>query len=533
MTGKVLYECTLLNIIFRFEYEDNMNLDEFFDEDTKQLVKNTEYKLNSVIVHYGESGCGHYVSYINTNMNGLSRWVKCDDELVYRVTSWEATTNNYGVPEGTKEQDSGTAYVLTYFRQDVIDEMMCKAGEDDILKHVKETLTKRYDEEERAYKEKQEQTFCQTLYVVNDDILKQLKYSRFDLLDFKEHDLTKDLPRVVLPKDMFIGNIYNELRLHCDFLTNKYFKIYLFRHSEIPYASTEMKLAFKGGMRPCQLLSPEVFHQSQMIGDGIVQNAIYVREVDEPIKLEEFHENHVNMLVFVKVFDQGELYFAGSLMIQPHDVLAELIPEFKRVCGFSDDQNVRAYTEVSPYDVRELEDDDVANSHNGFNGDGSIVVIEKVDGITDQSFHRYWMELSRSVTLHIERNEDLFPLNTLKEPNDSQMIECRIETQLMKIAEDIVEKYPNVNKNQVLIWRDAPTFDKPSYFYYDHMNNSTVADILGTKPDAYDGRERFQFDLKYTIFAFKLEKQANYMQQTVYAVGPRFAKNVIPSNLKM
>jgi len=458
------------------------------------------------------------------NGAGKSRWVKCDDELVYRVTNLEAITNNYGIPEGAKEQDSGTAYVLTYLRNDVIDGMMCPVAEKDIHPEVRNIIIKRFDEEEQLYKERTEQAYYQTLYVVNDSLLKNLKYSRFDLLDFKDESLTKNLPRVVLPKDMFLGGIYKQLRIHCDFLTNKNFRIYLFRHAEIPFTSADSKVSFKGGLRPCQLMSPEVLNQTQLLGEGYVQNAIYVREIDESPMLEDFHENNNQMLVFIKIFDQGELYFVGSMMIMPHDVISELAPEFKRICGFTSDQPIAIYAEVSPFDIRELEDDDVANGHNGFNGDGSIVVIEKLGypGAPEkQQFLTYWHNLSRSVILNIKRDEELFPLNTLREAGESKSIDCYVDTELMKIAEEIAEAHPGVDRNQILIWRHGPSFDKPSYVFYEHMNNSTVADLLGTKPDTFDGRDRFQYDLKYTIFSHKMEPHSTYFQQIVYAIGVR------------
>uniref|UniRef100_A0AC34QJV6 Ubiquitin carboxyl-terminal hydrolase 7 n=1 Tax=Panagrolaimus sp. JU765 TaxID=591449 RepID=A0AC34QJV6_9BILA len=508
----------------RFEYDSQMDLEEFLDE--KLPIKNAKYTLNSVLVHYGESGCGHYVSYVDTNMNHTdSRWVKCDDELVYRVTNGEAITNNYGITEGAKEQDSGTAYVITYIRNDVIEEMMCPVTEQDMSPAVREIITKRFDEEEQNYKEKMESTFCQTLFVLNDEILKDLKYSRFDLFDPKDEELTKGLPRIILPKDMFIGDLYKNLRTHCDFLTDRNFRVYLFRHSEIPYTSADMKVPFKGGLRPCYMMVPEVLHQAQMLGDGYVQGAVYVREIEEPLMLEDCQENPMEMLIFIKVFEQGELYFAGSMMIIPNDVVSDLFPEFRRACGFSNDQPIRVYTEVSPFDVRELEEDDVANSHNGFNGDGSIIVVEKVEEQDDEEkrFTTHWDKLSRAVTLNIEKDNDLFPLNTIKQHPLTHTIECLVDSEVSQIAEDICDNGPpGIDKNHILIWKASPGFDRPSYNFWDQMNASTVGDLIGTKSDAFDGRERYIFDLQYTILNFPLEQNVIYYQKPVFYIDSRF-----------
>jgi ubiquitin carboxyl-terminal hydrolase 7 len=502
----------------RFEYASKMNMNEFLEDSVKNIA-NCTYILYSVVVHYGESGCGHYACYVNTNLQGKPRWVKCDDELTFRVTDVEAISNNFGVPEGSKEQDTGTAYVVTYLREDQIEDLMCEATDNDLHSNIRNKIIENFEEDYDAHMERMETMHCQNLLVASNALLREHGTQRFDLIDFKQpNDM---FPRVVLSKDMLVGDIYKELRMRCDMLANAEFRVYLFRTAEIMYPNAQTRGSFKGGQRPCLLVPPEGLYQCQTLCEGYVNHAVYVRMIENSPLGPEMYQPPSDMLVFIKYYENGQYKIMGSIQVERMQAIDELKPEVREVCDLPENTPIRLYTEVSPGDVRELEDDDVATAHNGFDGDGSIMVVEKVQDNNPDilAFPHFWENLSRGVALILDKDDDLFAINTVKHIFDTHMIECYIDTPVRSIVDELVVRYPNFKRDQFLIWKVGPIFDKPSLTFYEHMNATTVADILSIRTDMYDPRDRYEFHLRYTVFSFEIKSEQPYLQQCVYVVN--------------
>lgn len=57
--------------MFRFEFRDELVLNEFVDEHGER--DDYTYLLHAVLVHSGDFHGGHYVVFINTNLNGKHR----------------------------------------------------------------------------------------------------------------------------------------------------------------------------------------------------------------------------------------------------------------------------------------------------------------------------------------------------------------------------------------------------------------------------------------------------------------------------
>ncbi|KAJ9449139.1 Ubiquitin carboxyl-terminal hydrolase 13 [Diplonema papillatum] len=73
-------------------------------------MRDDVYVLHSVMVHSGTSEGGHYVCYIQTDLEGT--WLKFNDQRVTRVREAEAIDDNFGF-----FGRSSSAYLLTYVRR--------------------------------------------------------------------------------------------------------------------------------------------------------------------------------------------------------------------------------------------------------------------------------------------------------------------------------------------------------------------------------------------------------------------------------
>ena len=93
------------------------------------------------------------------------------------------------------------------------------------------------------------------------------------------------------------------------------------------------------------------------------------------------------------------------------------------------------------------------------------------------------------------------------------------DTPIRCIVDELVIRYPTFKRDQILIWKVGPVFDKPSLTFYEHMNSTTVADILGIRAEMYDPRERYEFNLRYTVFAFEIKAEQSYFQQCAFIVN--------------
>lgn len=97
-----------------YSFDDRLDLSEFLE---KPDCSPCSYKLLSILVHSGDNSSGHYVSFINPELDG--QWFKFDDDIVGRVGPSDAMERNFG---GTFTEDYGThntsAYMLVYIRED-------------------------------------------------------------------------------------------------------------------------------------------------------------------------------------------------------------------------------------------------------------------------------------------------------------------------------------------------------------------------------------------------------------------------------
>ncbi|CAF2363743.1 unnamed protein product [Rotaria sp. Silwood2] len=135
-----------INDSYSFDY--HLDLSEFLEKPNCSLCS---YKLLSILVHSGDNSSGHYVSFINPELDG--QWLKFDDDVVARVAPSDAMERNFG---GIQDDDgrmyNTSAYMLVYIREDCQKDILCDIN----LEDIPENLIRRFDYEKKTLLKRRE-----------------------------------------------------------------------------------------------------------------------------------------------------------------------------------------------------------------------------------------------------------------------------------------------------------------------------------------------------------------------------------------
>lgn len=150
------------------------------------------YKLHGVLVHSGDVHGGHYFGMIKPEKD--SKWYRYDDERVIPVTIDDVLEEHFGgegktsfsqpnglVPQSRMARNAAqwkrftSAYMLVYFREDAIDEILSPITPQDVPIHVIKKVEEERIEAARLKREKEEMHLYTTVRVI-------------DLETFRHHD---------------------------------------------------------------------------------------------------------------------------------------------------------------------------------------------------------------------------------------------------------------------------------------------------------------------------------------------------------
>lgn len=228
-----------------------------------------------------------------------------------------------------------------------LEDLMPEVTDVDLHPNIRNKIMENFEEDYDAHLERMDTIHSQSLLVVSDELLKSHSTERFDLIDFKQPNTS--YPRVVLSKDMLLGDIYKELRSRCDMLVNAEFRVYLFRTADIMFPAVQTRGTYKGGLRPCFLVPPEGFYQCQTLCEGYVNLAIYVRMLEKAPVGPEMYQPPTDMLVFIKFYDNGRLRIMGSIQVERMQAIVELKTDAREICELDENAAIRFYTVSSPF----------------------------------------------------------------------------------------------------------------------------------------------------------------------------------------
>ncbi|GAA5804222.1 hypothetical protein HPULCUR_009709 [Helicostylum pulchrum] len=152
---------TMIKINDHHVFPDHINLNEFCSNPCKDASE-YNYVLHGVLVHSGDIDGGHYFALLKPEKDG--KWFRFDDDRVTPVTLREVFDDNYGDdplrPANINDDDPKTlvaddqlrctsaralkrftnAYMLVYFQQNKLDEILAPVKGEEIPKHLNRSL---------------------------------------------------------------------------------------------------------------------------------------------------------------------------------------------------------------------------------------------------------------------------------------------------------------------------------------------------------------------------------------------------------
>ncbi|KAI7896065.1 biquitin carboxyl-terminal hydrolase [Mucor mucedo] len=152
---------TMIKINDHHVFPDNINLNEFCSIPSQDPT-DCNYVLHGVLVHSGDIDGGHYFALLKPEKDG--KWFKFDDDRVTPVTLREVFEDNYGDdplrvadlndddPKTPVTEDQlrctsaralkrfTNAYMLVYFQQNKLDEILGPVKDEEIPKHLARSL---------------------------------------------------------------------------------------------------------------------------------------------------------------------------------------------------------------------------------------------------------------------------------------------------------------------------------------------------------------------------------------------------------
>jgi ICP0-binding domain of Ubiquitin-specific protease 7/Ubiquitin carboxyl-terminal hydrolase len=186
------------------------------------------YHLHGVLVHSGDVHGGHYFGMIKPGKD--QKWYRYDDERVIPVTLSDVLEENFGgesTPTSTTMSALSisrlsrhaaqwkrftSAYMLVYFRESALDEILAPITEADVPSHVVNTVHAEREEAMRVKREKDEEHLFINVRVI--DVESFRHHEGVDLANFdaSDREAAKWVHVFRIKKDLTWAAFYESLR---------------------------------------------------------------------------------------------------------------------------------------------------------------------------------------------------------------------------------------------------------------------------------------------------------------------------------
>ncbi|VDK42338.1 unnamed protein product [Anisakis simplex] len=488
----------------KFEFPALLNLNKFVEDgDTKEPI---DFVLHAVLVHSGDFHGGHYVVFINTNMNGPAKWCKFDDDVVSRASVRDAIDSNYGGDDPELPGKSFTnAYMLVYVQKSRLNEVLCPVTEEDIPRH----LRTRFDDEKSAdakkKKEKMEAHLFTEVIVILEEYM--YDYNGFDLFDPKILD---DVQHLKVEKKMTIDQLYSLFarEFHVD---ENAFRLWLVQDNTVRDERSNAPPLNR--LRPSMLLKRDHDRVDRDTNDRVDavldsdRNIIFMEVAPDnggsARSLPAYNEAH-DMMFFLKYYDadQRQTFFSGHIMINCKSTIRAHVPQILDRVRLPLGTELKFYEEIAPEKMRPLAIDDVLSQDHALVEvvDGAILVFERADKSTlENNAHLYHMQKYNTMLVEAVQNPDGFgtPLTERFSPVLGEISQTWTMDHVMKwIANNI-----GCSSDRILLWKVSQYNEKPTNNHVsDHeMRVCAVKDLLGlTGPNRHDPRRQKRYRIYYT-----------------------------------
>ncbi|KTW29759.1 hypothetical protein T552_00966 [Pneumocystis carinii B80] len=187
---------TMVKINDHHEFPLEIDLEEFLSDDANKSEPHI-YKLHGVLVHSGDLHGGHYYALLKPEKKG--HWYKFDDDRVTKATLKEVLDENFGgdisltnnyiknpYSRNSSLKRYTNAYMLIYFRENELDEILKPVVESDIPSHLRKRLESEKAALEARRKEREEMHLYLYVKIVTDEDFKA--HQGFDLSNIEERD---------------------------------------------------------------------------------------------------------------------------------------------------------------------------------------------------------------------------------------------------------------------------------------------------------------------------------------------------------
>ncbi|KAI7870464.1 hypothetical protein BDF14DRAFT_1774466 [Spinellus fusiger] len=354
---------TMVKINDRYEFPEEINLDEFCSDSEQQ--EPYDYQLHGVLVHSGDLHGGHYFALIRPEKE--DKWLRFDDDRVTPVTKKEAFEENFG--ENSSKDHLGAdlpiedvritnvklfkrftnAYMLVYIRKSKLDEILAPVLEENIPFHLKRRINEEQAADEKRKKDKEDLVLCTKVAVMNDSTFS--KRQEFDLatLDDKNNALSPGVEEFKLLKTETISALKQQIIAHYHLEPDKFRLWTLCRNNKI--LRVDQVIGPADEKKPIEKLR-EATCLAKHIG-GYVK--IYLETVDSyHPKLPAIGSD--TALLFLKYYDTTtqEITGLGHLFAKLDKKIEDLLSALRQRAGLSIDSAITLYKEIKPTMIEEI-----------------------------------------------------------------------------------------------------------------------------------------------------------------------------------
>ena len=441
----------------RFEFTENLDLSEFLQnpeatQDEAMEVDGEEkldlgtYVLHAVLVHSGDNHGGHYVVFINPNLDG--KWCKFDDDVVSRCTSHEAIQNNFGgSDDDLATKQSSNAYMLVYVRKSAMKEIICDVAEDDIPSELVERLQEEKKVEIVKRKEKSESHLYMTIRILFEDCFHG--HQGNDLYDSDR-----------------MTNFTQELRVKkLDTLR----EVMATLSTQLKYPTERMRL-WPMSHRTNQTLRPSLIDMEGDIDKPIFDVAenlttwsVFLEIVapGSPATSLPAFDKDQDVMLFFKYYDPAKekIHYMGHTYVSITSKVSAMVPQLVSKANLPEGTNLLLYEEIKPNFLEKVEDLDKPLEHVLDElMDGDIIVFQRE--LTPQQEATYRLPTSRDYFRDLfHRVEVNFVDKNV--PNDPGFILTLSQKTYYDQMVEAVAKHLDIEKTHVQFFKTANYREAP------------------------------------------------------------------------
>ncbi|KAG5518673.1 hypothetical protein PMAC_002642 [Pneumocystis sp. 'macacae'] len=350
---------TMVKINDHHEFPLEIDLEEFLSDDANKSQPHV-YKLYGVLVHSGDLHGGHYYALLKPEKDG--HWYKFDDDRVTRATLKEVLDENFGgdmsptnsyiknpYSRNTSLKRYMNAYMLVYFRENELDEILRPVVESDIPEHLRKRLDSEKAALEARRKEREEMHLYLYVKIVTDDHFKG--HQGFDLsnIEEKEPSVSQFSTHKVLKETLFT-EFKKQIAIAYEVDVNKIrFWVMVNRQNKT--------------IRPDTLIS----ENDQTLTLEMIRDKMFPRRGDLLLYMESFSVTpeesfleawnsldgtggNTKILIFLKYFDIEKQTLQGitHIYINKHDKISILTSIICSLMNWPFTTSIQLYEEIKP-----------------------------------------------------------------------------------------------------------------------------------------------------------------------------------------